>query len=61
MRPMLEHFDMLAPWYDRLMGPPDVERLADLLKLPSTGGCLTAAAAPDALRPPCGSGSAAWW
>jgi demethylmenaquinone methyltransferase/2-methoxy-6-polyprenyl-1,4-benzoquinol methylase len=40
MRAMFDHFDMLAPWYDRLMGPPDIERLADLLKLPSTGWLL---------------------
>lgn len=36
---MLDHFDILAPIYDRLMGAPDVERLAQLLRLPSPG-CL---------------------
>lgn len=36
---MLDHFDILAPFYDRLMGAPDVARLAQLLRLP-TAGCL---------------------
>lgn len=36
---MLDHFDILAPFYDRLMGAPDVARLTQLLRLPSPG-CL---------------------
>lgn len=36
---MLDHFNILAPIYDRLMGAPDVARLALLLRLPSRG-CL---------------------
>jgi hypothetical protein len=37
---MLDHFNIMAPFYDRLMGAPDVERLAALLKLPSSGWLL---------------------
>jgi demethylmenaquinone methyltransferase/2-methoxy-6-polyprenyl-1,4-benzoquinol methylase len=37
---MPEHFNIVAPFYDRLMGAPDVERLAALLKLPSSGWLL---------------------
>jgi demethylmenaquinone methyltransferase/2-methoxy-6-polyprenyl-1,4-benzoquinol methylase len=37
---MLDHFDVLAPCYDRLMGVPDVARLEALLRLPSTGRLL---------------------
>ena len=31
---MVDHFHILAPFYDRLMGPPDAAHLAGLLKLP---------------------------
>ena len=31
---MLDHFHILAPFYDCLMGPPDAAYLAGLLKLP---------------------------
>lgn len=37
---MLDHFHILAPVYDRLMGTPDAARLAALLKLPSAGWLL---------------------
>jgi demethylmenaquinone methyltransferase/2-methoxy-6-polyprenyl-1,4-benzoquinol methylase len=37
---MLDHFDMLASIYDRLIGPPDTERLRRLLKLPTSGWLL---------------------
>jgi demethylmenaquinone methyltransferase/2-methoxy-6-polyprenyl-1,4-benzoquinol methylase len=36
---MLDHFDILAPLYDRLMGAPDAERLALHLR-PTSRGCL---------------------
>ncbi len=39
---MLDHFDMLASVYDRLIGPPDTERLRQLLNLPSEGWLLDA-------------------
>ena len=37
---MLDHFHMLAPFYDRLLGAPHAARLAVLLKLPSEGWLL---------------------
>jgi ubiquinone/menaquinone biosynthesis C-methylase UbiE len=40
MQEMPDHFNILAPFYDCLMGSPDVERLAVLLKLPSSGWLL---------------------
>jgi len=37
---MLDHFDLIAPLYDRMIGPPDTERLQKLLKLPTDGWLL---------------------
>ena len=37
---MLDHFDLIASFYDRLIGPPDTGRLRDLLKLPTEGWML---------------------
>ena len=37
---MLNHFDLIASIYDRLIGPPDTERLQQLLKLPTQGWLL---------------------
>ena len=37
---MLDHFDLIASIYDRLIGPPDTERLQQLLKLPTDGWLL---------------------
>ena len=39
---MLDHFSLLAPLYDRLIGPPNHEKLRDLLQLPSSGWMLDA-------------------
>ncbi|MGQ9549664.1 MAG: class I SAM-dependent methyltransferase [Roseiflexus sp.] len=39
---MLDHFDILAPVYDRLIGPPDPARLQRLLRLPTNGWLLDA-------------------
>ncbi len=39
---MIDHFDALAPLYDRLIGPPDPARLRALLDLPTTGWVLDA-------------------
>lgn len=39
---MFDHFDWLAPIYDRVIGPPDVSRLQRLLKLPVEGVLLDA-------------------
>lgn len=39
---MLDHFDLLAPIYDRVIGPPDAQRLRKLLKLPTPGSMLEA-------------------
>ncbi len=36
----MDHFRFLAPFYDRLMGAPDVERLTHLLALPAGGRLL---------------------
>ena len=40
--PTFEHFDLLAPIYDRLISPPDETRLLDLLELPESGTVLDA-------------------
>jgi demethylmenaquinone methyltransferase/2-methoxy-6-polyprenyl-1,4-benzoquinol methylase len=37
---MLDHFDIIASFYDRLIGPPDTSRLRRLLKLPAEGWLL---------------------
>ena len=37
---MLDHFDFIAPIYDRMIGAPDTERLQKLLKLPTSGWLL---------------------
>lgn len=37
---MLDHFDLIASIYDRLIGPPDTGRLRQLLQLPTTGWML---------------------
>ncbi len=37
---MLDHFDLIASIYDRLIGPPNTERLQQLLKLPTNGWLL---------------------
>jgi demethylmenaquinone methyltransferase/2-methoxy-6-polyprenyl-1,4-benzoquinol methylase len=39
---VLDHFDIVAAFYDRLIGPPDVSRLRRILKLPATGWLLDA-------------------
>lgn len=39
---MLDHFDIIAAFYDRMIGPPDVSRLRRLLKLPAPGWLLDA-------------------
>jgi demethylmenaquinone methyltransferase/2-methoxy-6-polyprenyl-1,4-benzoquinol methylase len=39
---MINHFDLVAPVYDRLVGTPDLKRLRDLLKLPTGGHMLDA-------------------
>jgi ubiquinone/menaquinone biosynthesis C-methylase UbiE len=39
---MIDHFNALAPLYDRLLGPPDPARLRALLDLPTTGWVLDA-------------------
>lgn len=39
---MLDHFSLLAPLYDRLIGTPNHEKLRDLLRLPSPGWMLDA-------------------
>ena len=39
-RHMFDHFDLVASVYDRLIGPPDTERLQQLLKLPTQGWLL---------------------
>jgi demethylmenaquinone methyltransferase/2-methoxy-6-polyprenyl-1,4-benzoquinol methylase len=39
---MLDHFGFLAPFYDRVIGPPDPDRLRDLLQLPAPGRMLDA-------------------
>ena len=37
---MLDHFDLMASIYDRLIGPPNTRRLRQLLKLPTNGWLL---------------------
>jgi demethylmenaquinone methyltransferase/2-methoxy-6-polyprenyl-1,4-benzoquinol methylase len=39
---MLDHFDLLAPIYDRVIPPPDPVRLRRLLRLPTEGRVLEA-------------------
>ena len=39
---MLDHFGFLAPYYDRVFGPPDPARLMGILKLPVDGRLLDA-------------------
>ncbi|HSM56823.1 MAG TPA: methyltransferase domain-containing protein [Candidatus Sulfomarinibacteraceae bacterium] len=39
---MIDHFGLLAPIYDRLITPPDPERLRELLRLPVAGVMLDA-------------------
>ncbi len=39
---MFDHFDLLAPIYDRFLGPPDPGRWRDLLRLPTAGWLLDA-------------------
>ena len=39
---MLDHFDIIASFYDRLIGPPDTSRLRRLLQLPADGWLLDA-------------------
>ena len=39
---MFDHFEFLAPVYDRLIGPPDPTQLRQLLQLPITGWLLDA-------------------
>ncbi len=39
---MLDHFDIIASFYDRLIGPSDTSRLRCLLKLPTSGWLLDA-------------------
>ncbi len=36
------HFDLLAPFYERFIPPPEPSRLADLLRLPTAGWLLDA-------------------
>ena len=38
--PLIDHFDLLAPIYDRAIGPPDREQLQRLLGLPIDGPLL---------------------
>ncbi|UCF92051.1 MAG: class I SAM-dependent methyltransferase [Desulfobacterales bacterium] len=37
---MIDHFDLIASIYDRLIGAPDIERLRTLLDLPTPGWML---------------------
>ncbi len=39
---MIDHFDIIASVYDRLIGPPKVDRLKELLRLPINGWMLDA-------------------
>lgn len=39
---MIDHFGFLAPYYDRVFGPPDGARLRELLRLPVNGRLLDA-------------------
>ena len=52
---MADHFDLLAPLYDRVIASPDPDRLKHLLRLPTSGWLLDAGGgtgrASCALRP----------
>ena len=39
---MIDHFDFLAPFYDRVIPPPDLTRLRERLRLPTSGRLLDA-------------------
>jgi demethylmenaquinone methyltransferase/2-methoxy-6-polyprenyl-1,4-benzoquinol methylase len=39
---MLDHFSFLAPFYDRVIPPPDLTRLRERLRLPAAGRLLDA-------------------
>ena len=39
---MFDHFDVFASVYDRLIGPPDHQKLSELLRLPTDGWLLDA-------------------
>jgi ubiquinone/menaquinone biosynthesis C-methylase UbiE len=39
---MCDYFDLMASFYDRVIGPPDTERLSRLLQLPTEGWLLDA-------------------
>lgn len=39
---MIDHFSFIAPLYDRLIGPPERDRLRQLLRLPVEGALLDA-------------------
>ena len=39
---MLDHFGFIAPYYERVFGPPDPARLLSLLRLPAAGRLLDA-------------------
>lgn len=39
-RMMIDHFGLLAPFYDRFIEPPDPARLQELLRLPTAGALL---------------------
>jgi ubiquinone/menaquinone biosynthesis C-methylase UbiE len=39
---MLDHFGFIAPYYERVIGPPDPARLVSLLELPVNGNLLDA-------------------
>jgi ubiquinone/menaquinone biosynthesis C-methylase UbiE len=40
--PINTHFNLLAPYYDRAVGPPDAEQMRALLRLPVAGWLLDA-------------------
>lgn len=42
VRPVLDHFSLLAPLYERVMRPKDLARLCELLHLPADGLLLDA-------------------
>ena len=39
---MFDHFNLLAPFYERVIAPPEVGRLQEILKLPARGWLLDA-------------------
>ncbi len=41
--PLIDHFSLLAPYYERLIHAPDLERLSGLAGLPAAGRLLDAA------------------